>query len=149
MCIRDREISVPNGNFSWVNHTKKGKTTSFDNEFSATLTNFKLNENELKKQRLFFSDDFDISVKDQMFQLSDSVHILKAGEINLSSKKSSATIKNGLLYPLLTSGKYNRLSTTFQVSIPMLHINNIDYSKAFYSKELSLIHISEPTRLRR
>lgn len=133
-----KEISIPNGNFSWVNHTKKGKTTSFDNEFSATLTNFKLNEKELKKQRLFFSDDFDISVKDQMFQLSDSVHILKAGEINLSSKKSSATIKNALLYPLITSGRYNRLSTTFQVSIPMLHISNIDYSKAFYSKELLL-----------
>jgi hypothetical protein len=133
-----QEITIPSGNFTWINHTKKGNTTSFDNEFSATLKGFRLNEEELNKQRLFFSDNFDISVKDQMFQLSDSVHILNAGEINVSSEKSSVYIKDALLYPVITSGKYNDLSTTFQVSIPELQVSNIDFLKAYYSKELNL-----------
>ena len=136
-----KKIDIPNGGLTWVNHTKKGKTTSFDNEFSASLENFRLNKNELSKKRLLFSDNFDISVKDQMFQLSDSVHILRAGEINLSTDKSSVNIKNALLYPVITSEKFKELSTTFQVSIPQLQISNFDFLKAYYSKELTLTRL--------
>ncbi|HKI88595.1 MAG TPA: DUF748 domain-containing protein [Draconibacterium sp.] len=141
-----KKIEIPNGELTWVNHTKKGKTTSFDNEFSASLENFRLNEKELNKKRLLFSDNFDISVKDQTFQLSDSVHIMKAGEINLSTAKKSVQIKNALLYPVITSKKYKTLSTTFQVSIPQLEISNFDFLKAYYSKELQLneLEINSP-----
>ncbi len=132
------QIDIPDGNFTWINHTKKGKTTSFDNEFSASLESFRLNEKELDKKRLLFSDNFDISIKDQLFQLSDSVHILQAGEINLSTAESSIKINNALLYPGITSDKYQQLLTTFQVSIPKLEINDFDFSKAYYSKELNL-----------
>lgn len=133
-----KEINAPEGTFSWVNHTKKGRTTLFDNEFSANLYNFRLNQNELGKQRLLFSDNFDITVKDQMFQLSDSVHILRAGEINLSTANKSISIKNALLYPVITSEKYKQLSTSFQVTIPALQISNFDFLKAYYSKILLL-----------
>lgn len=132
------DITVPSGKFTWVNHTKKGRTTSFDNEFSASLENFILNEEELNKKRLLFSDHFEISVKDQLFQLSDSVHNLRAGEINLSSKRKSIGIENALLYPVITSEKYKTLPTTFQVSIPALQINNFDFLNAYYSRELTL-----------
>ena len=127
-------FSLPNGHITWVNHTRRGRTTSFDNEFSASLFNFRLNKNERNKQRLFFSDNFDISIKDQQFELSDSVHVLRAGEIRLSSANSTVRIKNGLLYPLITSEKYNELPTTFQVSIPELNISNFNFREAYYSK---------------
>lgn len=136
--INISEISVPNGKFIWVNHTKKGKTTSFDNAFSATLENFRLNENELKKQRLLFSDNFNISLKNQVFQLSDSVHILQAGKINLSTSTSTVSIEDAFLYPDLKSKNYSRMPTTFQASIPALQISKIDFLKAWYSKELFL-----------
>ncbi len=134
--INIKQIDIPNGDFTWINHTKKGKTTSFDNEFSATLENFRLNENELEKKRLLFSDNFEISVKDQLFHLSDSVHILQAGEIKLSTANSNIKIKDALLYPVITSEKYKKLNTTFQVSIPNLEISNFDFLKAYYSREL-------------
>lgn len=132
------KIEIPNGELTWVNHTRKGKTISFDNEFSATLENFRLNEKELEKKRLLFSDNFDITVKDQIFQLSDSVHYLRAGEIRLSTARSEVNINDALLYPLITAKKYPELPTTFQVSIPQLHISHINFQKAFYSKELIL-----------
>src|SRR5690606_31812812 len=78
--IEDADINrfiVSDGNLTWVNHTRNGKTTSFDNAFSASLQNFRLNETERSKNRLLFSDDFEISIRDQEFELSDSVHILK------------------------------------------------------------------------
>ncbi|MFW5822871.1 MAG: hypothetical protein ACOCU7_05740, partial [Tangfeifania sp.] len=141
-----KRFSIPNGQITWVNHTRRGRTTSFDNEFSASLFNFRLNKNELNKQRLFFSDDFDISIKDQQFELSDSVHVLKAGEIRLSSVNSTVGMKNGLLYPLITSEKYGGLPTTFQVSIPELKISNFDFREAYYSKnpKIETLEISSP-----
>lgn len=134
--ITIHQTDIPNGDFTWINHTKKGKTTSFDNEFSATLENFRLNEKELDKKRLLFSDNFTISVKNQLFQLSDSVHILQAGEIQLSTAESRIKINDALLYPVITSEKYKQLATTFQVSIPTLEIRNFNFLKAYYSKEL-------------
>ncbi len=133
-----REIIIPNGDFTWINHTKNGKTISFDNEFAATLENFRLNKNELQKKRLLFSDNFNVSLKDQVFMLSDSVHILEAADINLSTKKSQVTINNAFLYPDINSSNYNRLPTTFQVSFPSLQLSKIDFLKAYFSKELFL-----------
>jgi uncharacterized protein YjbI with pentapeptide repeats len=72
-----RKFDITDGNLNWVNHTRRGKTTSFDNAFSASLENFRLNEAELHKERLFFSDNFDVTIKDQEFALSDSVHVLE------------------------------------------------------------------------
>lgn len=131
-----KRIAVPNGEMTWVNHTRKGKTTSFDNEFSATLTNFRLNENELNKKRLLFSDNFEIAVKDQIFQLSDSVHILRAGEIQLSTRNSNIRIKDALLYPVIAAENYHDLPTTFQVSIPEIKLSNFDFLSAYYSRNL-------------
>ncbi|MFW6257429.1 MAG: hypothetical protein ACOC11_01470, partial [Prolixibacteraceae bacterium] len=131
-----KRIAIPNGEMTWINNTRKGKTTSFDNEFSATLVNFRLNEDELNKKRLLFSDNFEIAVKDQIFQLSDSVHILRAGEIQLSTINSAVHIKDALLYPVITSGNYKDLPTSFQVSIPELDIKNFDFLNAYYSRNL-------------
>ncbi len=136
--IEDADINrfiVSDGNLTWVNHTRNGKTTSFDNAFSASLQNFRLNETERSKNRLLFSDDFEISIRDQEFELSDSVHILKGSEIILSSATSSVRIKNGLLFPLVTSEKFKSLATTFQVTIPELNISGFDFHEAWYSKE--------------
>ncbi len=133
-----KNIAVPNGKFTWVNHTKKGKTISFDNGFSAQLDNFRLNEAELNKKRLLFSDNFDISVLDQNFLLSDSVHILHAAEINLSTLNKSVSIKDASLYPDIKSKNYNKLTTTYQVAIPAIILNDIDFSKAYWSKDLFL-----------
>lgn len=130
-----RQFAISNGNLTWVNHTRRGKTTSFDNAFSASLCNFRLNETELSRKRLLFSDDFEISIRDQEFQLSDSVHVLKGSEIILSSATSSVRVKNGLLFPLITSKKFQTLATTFQVTIPELNIKGFDFQKAWYSQE--------------
>lgn len=141
-----RQFSVPDGKLTWVNHTRRGRTTSFDNEFSASLENFRLNEDELQKDRLFFSDNFDVTIKDQEFALSDSVHVLKGSEIRLSSVNHSVQVNNALLFPLITSPKYSQLNTTYQVAIPQLNISGFDFRKAWYSQapEIDKIELVSP-----
>ncbi len=131
-----KKMTVPHGKFTWVNHTKNGKTTSFDNAFSATLQNFRLNEAELGKQRLLFSDQFSISVENPVFELSDSVHVLRAAQIDLSTAASGVTIRDAYLAPDHKSVNFDQLPTTFQATIPHLHISKIDFQKAWFSKEL-------------
>ncbi len=134
--LEDIEISrfrISDGLLTWINHTRKGRTTSFDNEFSVILENFRLNDSERHKKRLLFSDNFDLTIKDQEFELSDDVHVLKGGKIRFSSSESGIYVKDALLFPLITSEKYNELSTTWQVAIPEIKIEGFDFQKAFYS----------------
>jgi hypothetical protein len=60
---------------------------------------------------------------------------LKGSEILLSSATSSVHVKNGLLFPLITSEKYHDLATTFQVAIPELNIEGFNFQNAWYSQE--------------
>ncbi len=141
-----KNIAIPDGKFTWINHTRKGKTISFDNGFSAQLYNFRLNESELNKKRLLFSDNFDISVLDQNFLLSDSVHILHAGEINLSTSNKSVSFKDASLYPDINSKNYQKMATTYQVAIPEIVLSDIDFSTVYWSKDLFLdrVNLNDP-----
>jgi len=133
--INVKRFSISGGLLTWINHTRKGRTTSFDNEFSVSLENFRLNETERKNKRLLFSDNFDLTVKDQEFELSDNVHVLKGSEIRFSSSRSMIQITDALLFPLITSDSYNELSTTWQIAIPKVNIEGFDFQKAWYSQE--------------
>ena len=129
------KFSIAGGMLTWINHTRKGRTTSFDNEFSVLLENFRLNERERENKRLLFSDNFDLTIKDQEFELSDNVHVLKGDEIRFSSSRSQIQIKDALLFPLITSESYNELATTWQVAIPEVNIQGFDFQKAWHSQE--------------
>ena len=147
--IEDIDISrfsISGGLLTWINHTRKGRTTTFDNIFSISLQNFRLNEAERSKKRLLFSDNFDLVIKDQEFQLSDDVHVLKGSEIRFSSSESKINVKNALLFPLITSEKYPDLTTTWQVTIPEIKIEGFDFLKAFYSQEpeIKTLEIVQP-----
>ncbi len=144
--INIARFSIADGLLTWINHTRKGRTTSFDNEFSVTLENFRLNKSEMDKNRLLFSDNFDLIIKDQEFELSDNVHVLKGGEIRLSSSQSMIYIKDALLFPLVTSEKYNELATTWQVAIPEISINGFNFQKAWHSQEpeIKTVRLNKP-----
>ncbi|WP_146161421.1 hypothetical protein [Mangrovibacterium marinum] len=139
--IRDiniREIAINQGNLHLTNHSRKGKTTDFRNQFSLKLFNFRLNKEELSSKRMLFSDSFNLKIKDHLFRLSDNVHYLKAREINFSSATSSGEIKHALLYPELSSPDYNKLPWHFQISIPSIKLNQVNLEKAIFDEILDV-----------
>jgi hypothetical protein len=147
--MEDIEIgrfSIDGGVLTWINHTRQGETTSFDNEFSASLENFRLNQDELDRQRLLFSENFEVSIKDQEFELSDNVHVLQGSEIIFSSARSMIKVKDAQLFPLISSESYDDLSTTWQVAIPEISIEGFDFQKAYNSQEpeIRLLEIKNP-----
>ncbi len=130
------QINATDGQFRLVNHGKKGKVIDLTNKFSLKLEHFVLDDAELKKKRLLFSDSFDLKLKDHLFKLSDNVHFLKANEIDLSSKNSSVSIEGALLYPDITSPGYKNLPWHLQISIPMIRLDQVDLNQAYFDEIL-------------
>ena len=136
--IEVETIETTDGQFRLVNHSKKGKTIDFTNNFNLELYHFLINDQELLKDRLLFSDYFELALKDHLFKLSDNVHYVQAKEINLSSKESSISIKNALLYPDITSPDYKGLPWHLQVNIPQIKLEKVNLHKAYFEKILEV-----------
>jgi hypothetical protein len=132
------KIAAPNGNIELVTHSRRGKTSSFNNKFSVELENFLLNEAEIEKDRLFFADDFELQIEDQLFQLSDDVHNLQASEIGISSKKSEIYIRNAILYPDISSRVYGDLPMHFHINIPEIRLQGVDLEEAYFEQKLDV-----------
>ncbi len=136
--IEVNTIKTTDGKFRFVNHSKKGKTIDFTNNFTLKLDHFLLNDQELQKDRLLFSDYFELALKDHLFKLSDNVHYVQAKEINLSSKESSISINNALLYPDITSTEYKDLPWHLQVNIPQIKLESVNLHKAYFKNILEV-----------
>lgn len=141
------KISAPNGNIELVTHSRRGKTSSFNNKFSVELENFLLNETEIEKDRLFFADDFELQIEDQLFQLSDDVHNMQASEIGISSKKSEIYIRNAILYPDISSRIYGDLPLHFHINIPEIRLQGVDLEEAYFEQKLDVdrVLIDQPS----
>jgi len=144
--IKIETFTAQDGDFNFVNHSKKGKTINLSNKFSLELEGFRLNEKELDSKRLLFSENFELKIKEHLFKLSDNVHFLKANEISFSSKSATGVIKNALLYPEISSEAYDQLPWHFQISIPRINLKDVNLEKAVFEETLDVgaVEIESP-----
>ena len=137
-----KKVSVPNGKIHLVSHSRRGKTIDLTNKFSLDLDHFVLNDNELENDRLLFADQFDLRIKDHLFQLSDKVHYLQASEIRVSSQTSGVSIRKALLYPDITSPEYARLPWHIQVGSPEILLEHVDLHQAYFNRVLNVGNVT-------
>ncbi|MEL7587783.1 MAG: hypothetical protein AAGU19_13820 [Prolixibacteraceae bacterium] len=140
--IEIAKIDAPDGQLRFVNHSRKGKTIDITNQFSLQLDNFKLNDDELNKDRLLFSDHFDLKLKDHLFKLSDNVHVLKAKEVAVSSRNSSLSVSDASLYPLISSPAYKHLPWHLQIKIPQVYLEQVDLEEIYFNQILRVGSLS-------
>ena len=101
--IHINTVEIPDGKIRLINHSKKDKTISLDNQFSMKLENLQINENQFDQNKLLFSEYVDFSLRDHIIRLSDNVHVLKAGEVGFSTRRNEIFVLNARLYPEPTS----------------------------------------------
>jgi hypothetical protein len=140
--IEIEKIDVSDGQLRLVNHNRKGKTIDLTNRFNVHLDHFVLNDDELGKDRLLFSDHFDLTLKDHLFKLSDNVHVLKAKELNLSSKNATVSVSDALLYPLISSPAYQDLPWHLLIRIPLIRLEQVDMKQIYFNQILHVGSIS-------
>lgn len=140
------KIAVSNGKIKLKTHSRKGKTISFNNKFDLTLENFILNDSEIEKKRLLYSDHFELKLKNHLFQLSDNVHYLQASELGISSRKSEIFIKNAILYPNIKSINYGNLPWYLHINIPEINLKGVNLEKAYFENRLIVnqLNINKP-----
>ncbi len=132
--IHINTVEIPDGTIRLINHSKKDKTISLDNQFSMKLDNMQINEDQFNQKKLLFSEFVDFSVRDHLIRLSDNVHVLKAGEVGFSTRRKEIFVLNAKLYPETTSKDFSSISWNIQLAIPEIRIKGIDMERFYFDR---------------
>lgn len=132
--IHINTVEIPDGTIRLINHSKKDKTISLDNQFSLKLENTAINEDQFNQKKLLFSEYVDFSVRDHLIRLSDNVHVLKAGEVGFSTRRKEIFVLNAKLYPETTSKDFSSISWNIQLAIPEIRIKGIDMERFYFDR---------------
>jgi len=134
--IHINTVEIPEGTIRLINHSKKDKTISLDNNFGLKLENMQINEDQFNQKRLLFSEYVDFSVRDHLIRLSDNVHVLKAGEIGFSTRRKEIYVVNAKLYPETTSKDFSAISWNIQLAIPEIRIKGINMESFYFDHKI-------------
>lgn len=139
--IHLNKVYIPDGSIRLINHSKRGKTISFDNRFTLALENTQVNQDQFGKKRLLFSEFVDFSVRDHLIRLSDNVHVLKAGEIGFSTRRKEIYAINAKLFPETNSRDFSAISWNIQLSLPEIRIRGINMEDLYYDQKIDAENI--------
>lgn len=134
--IHINTVEIPEGTVRLINHSKKDKTISLDNRFSLKLENMQINEDEFNRKKLFFSENVEFTVRDHVIRLSDNVHVLKAGEIGISTNRKEIFVTNARLYPETTSKDFSTVAWNIQLSIPEIRIKGLNMEEFYFNRNI-------------
>ncbi len=129
-------VTIPNGTVRLINHSKKDKTISLDNQFSLKLENMQINQDQFNQKKLLFSEYIDFSIRDHLIRLSDNVHVLKASEIGFSSRKKEIFVINAKLYPEATSKGFSSVAWNIQLAVPEVRIKGINMEEFYFDRTI-------------
>ncbi|MBI9038213.1 MAG: hypothetical protein JEY97_08790 [Bacteroidales bacterium] len=129
---------------------KLGRETINEEDIFATfkidfsLNNLYFDEENLNSDEKFYPfDDFDMNLRDIKFYLQDSLHIVNANKINVSTKNSEIYIKGFRISPNKEESKVflrkSKKSAIFDAYIPDFEIKGIDFKKLFTNRELQIV----------
>jgi hypothetical protein len=146
--VKIDKILFDKGDIDFSDLTISEKPAFYKGNLTLVLNNFKIDENTAKgTDRLFYADDFEISLNDYSMKSSADFNILNIGQLRLSSQKSQIDIENIKYLPageIITpelSASYKK-NTVLNLSVDKLSIYQADIKKALFKKELNVAQIS-------
>ena len=95
--------------------------------------------------RIFYSKNIDFSASEYELTLGDNIHQLKAGKLNLSTKRMAVSIKEIQLFPMLNRQRKASPSNTIDASCDSVRFDLFDFKRAwhtqrFYFKSINLFN---------
>ncbi len=129
-------VEIPEGTIRFINHNKKARTISLDNKFSLRLENTQIDDSQFNRNKLLFSENVDLAVRDHLIRLSDNVHVLKAGEIGFSTRNKEIFVVNARLFPETSSKEFTSIPWIIQLSIPEIRIKGINMDEVYFNNNI-------------
>jgi hypothetical protein len=143
--VHINQTVIADGTIRLINHSKKGKTISLDNQFDLGLENTVINKEQFNQKKLLFSQYIDFTVHNHLIRLSDQVHVLKVDELGFSTKRQEVFATGVKLYPE-TEKRSAQVNWNMQVTVPEIRIQGVDLIDFYFNGRINArrILISSP-----
>jgi len=130
--ISIRSLSMNEGELAYYQHIEKQRDIDFTNKFSVKLTNFELDSlSSLRKNKLFYSDFIDLSLKNQTFDMADGIHRLEASEVAVLTGQNRFFIRDAKLFPDMKSDPFKKAPVAFFATIPLIQADGVKIADVF------------------
>ncbi len=100
------------------------------------------------KRKVFYSEDINLGLSNQVIELPDSIHILSFEGFKLSTKDSILSFTNLKIQPLTdvdTEKSFNEdQQNIYNIEIPLLELKGINYLKAYEDNHLVIKEVNIP-----
>lgn len=142
--VKIDSIRVNDGSFSGKQTLKSGQTSEGNWLYSAVLRDFDLNATDAKEERVFYSKDVELRIRNFNYTLADSLYFLTADEVGFSLKGTRLFGKGISLTPNLLSSRVanSKFGSFYQVYLPEFSLAGIDLYKAMLEKQITINSIS-------
>ncbi|MCK4406612.1 MAG: hypothetical protein KAV44_02950, partial [Bacteroidales bacterium] len=135
--IKINKIIVKKGSF---NLCKDGTENIFDEKnISVKITGFFLDSVAMERNdRILFSEDIEISIKDYAFNFPDKKHRLTTDEIGISIAGSQIFAKEINIFPVEEINTPADIKMLYKIHSPELTLSGIDFNKVYFNKIIQI-----------
>ncbi len=141
-------FAIQDASFCLTNHLKSGDWTQTFRHVSFSMKNFLVDEKAAADTtKLFYTDAFQLSIKDQEIYLSDSLHVFTFDRLAINTDSAQIVFKNFHLYP--RGGRNIRYlhpdKSIFDIRVPELTLKGVDFTRAYNDnvliiKTIKMVH---------
>ncbi|MBN1925731.1 MAG: hypothetical protein JW798_07845 [Prolixibacteraceae bacterium] len=120
-------MSMTDGSLNLTQYRIGENPIEFNNFFDITMTGFELDSISGKRtNKLLFSDEIDLILKNQSFTMADGVHRLSSKEIAILTSSDKIYLRDARLYPDVLSPSFKNLPVAFTCNIPSVEFTGAD-----------------------
>lgn len=132
--IKLNNMLIPTGKIKLVNHSRNEKTMTLNNDFSLKIDNMHINEEIIGNHKLLFSENIEFIIRNHTIKLADKIHVIKASEVGIFTKKKEIFVLNAKIFPETGSTGFKSVKWNVQLSIPEIRITGINVNRLYYNR---------------
>lgn len=138
-----KKSNIKNGFLAYHFFNKREQNDEFKTNFSLSLNGLSLDSITFyKTDKIFFANDFNMSVSDVSFDLADQIHQLHTDSASLSSNGQSAVIFNLMITPYILNKRDSFLQRSnaelYDLRFPYITMSGAGFHRAFFEKTLEI-----------
>ncbi|MCC5929413.1 MAG: hypothetical protein JJU28_09230 [Cyclobacteriaceae bacterium] len=133
------DFELIDGSFNFIALTEKGQGVFSINNISFWFKNFLIAPESFEDEDKFlYSDDFTVSIKNQLVELPDSINVLTFDQLDVSTADSAIYIQNLRLRTRDILADKDQQSELYDVHVPILKLDGVDFLGAYHQNRLNV-----------
>lgn len=146
--LKINDFLIKNGEFDYETYQGPDYDNFQIKGFTFEVNNFQVNEQATtRKDKIFYTDDIYLEIKDQLFLLKDSIHKVTFDRFYISTSDNEFGFENFNLTRRNNSPGNTKLHDHYEINLPQLRLAGIDFLSAYNNNLLIIdsLKIQDPT----